>query len=112
MSREDGAKFFKSEKLMSLVFSDEVLKEKRNTPAEEVSPNNMISARVLEFKPSAPRSFDEVKGGIEALLKLEAAEKLATEKGVAALAKLKAGGAVDDLEWIPPVTVIAKMRKA
>jgi peptidyl-prolyl cis-trans isomerase D len=68
----------------------------------------MVSARVLEYKPSAPRTFDEVKGGIEALLKLEAAEKLATEKGVAALAKLKAGAASDDLEWIPPVTIDRK----
>ena len=108
MSREDGAKFFKSEKMMGLVFSDEVLKEKRNSPAEEVSPNNMISARVVEYKATAPRTFDEVKGGIEALLKLEAAEKLATEKGLAALAKLKAGGVVDELEWVPPVTVDRK----
>ncbi len=107
LSREDGAKLFK-DKLMNMVFSDEVLKEKRNTPGEEVSPNKMISARVLEYKASAPRTFDEVKSGIEALLKLEAAEKLATEKGLAALAKLKAGGAVDDLEWIPPVTVDRK----
>jgi peptidyl-prolyl cis-trans isomerase D len=108
MSRDDGAKFFKNDKLMNAVFSDEVLKEKRNTEAVEVSPNNMVSARVLEHKPSAPRTFEEVKGGIEALLKLEAAEKLATEKGVAALAKLKAGDAGDDLEWIPAVTIDRK----
>ena len=108
LSREDGAKFFKSEKLISLVFSDEVLKEKRNSEAVEVSPNNLVSARVLEYKASAPRTFDEVKGGIEALLKLEAAEKLASEKGMAALAKLKAGGETDDLEWIPTVTVDRK----
>ena len=108
MSRDDGAKFFKNDKLMSAVFSDEVLKEKRNTEAVEVSPNNMVSARVLEHRPSAPRTFDEVKGGIEALLKLEQAEKLATEKGTAALAKLKAGDAGDDLEWIPPVTIDRK----
>ena len=62
MSREDGAKFFKNDKLMNLVFSDEVLKEKRNTEAVEVSPNNLVSARVVDYKPSAPRSFDEVKG--------------------------------------------------
>ena len=108
MSRDDGAKFFKNDKLMSAVFSDEVLKEKRNTEAVEVSPNNMVSARVLEYKPSAPRTFDEVKGGIEALLKLEQAQKLATEKGVAALAKLKTGDAGDDLEWIPSVTIDRK----
>ena len=105
LSRDDGSKFFKSEKLMNMVFSDEVLKEKRNTEAIEVSANNMVAARLVEYKPSAPRSFDEVKGGIEALLKLEKAEKLATQKGEAALAKLKAGDAGKDLEWIPTVTV-------
>ena len=108
MSRDDGAKFFKNDKLMSAVFSDEVLKEKRNTEAVEVSPNNMVSARVVEYKPSAPRTFDEVKGGIEALLKLEAAEKLATEKGEAVVAKLKAGESTGDLDWIPTVTIDRK----
>jgi len=108
MSRDDGAKFFKNDKLMSMVFSDEVLKEKRNTEAIEVSANNMVSARLVEYKPAAPRSFDEVKGGIEALLKLEQAVKLATEKGEAVLAKLKAGDAGKDLEWIPPVTIDRK----
>ncbi len=108
MSREDGAKFFKNDKLMSLVFSDEVLKEKRNSEAVEVSPNNLVSARVLEYKPTAPRSFDEVKGGIEAVLKLEQASKMATEKGLATLASLKSGSAASDLDWITPVTVDRK----
>lgn len=108
MSREDGAKFFKNDKLMSLVFSDEVLKEKRNTEAVEVSPNNLVSARLVDYKPSAPRTFDEVKGGVEALLKLEQAERLATQKGEATVAKLKAGDADKDLEWIPPVTIDRK----
>lgn len=108
LSRDDGAKFFKNEKLMNSVFSDAVLKEKRNTEAIEVSPNNMISARVVDYKASAPRTFDEVKGGIEAVLKLEQAVKLAADKGAASLAKLKAGDAGKDLEWITPVTVDRK----
>ncbi len=108
LSHDDGAKFFKNEKLMNSVFSDAVLKEKRNTEAIEVSPNNMMSARVVDHKASAPRSFDEVKGGIEAVLKLEQAVKLASDKGVADLAKLKAGDAGKDLEWITPVTVDRK----
>lgn len=108
LNREDGAKFFKNEKLINSVFSDEVLKEKRNTEAVEVSPNNLVSARVLEYKPAAPRSFDDVKSGIEALLKLEQATKLAAEKGLADLAKLKAGEKVDGLEWIPTVTISRK----
>ena len=108
LSRDDGAKFFKNEKLMNSVFSDAVLKEKRNTEAIEVSPNNMMSARVVDYKASAPRTFDEVKGGIEAVLKLEQAVKLAADKGAASLAKLKAGDAGKDLEWITPVTVDRK----
>ncbi len=108
MSREDGAKFFKNDKLMGLVFSDEVLKDKRNTEAVEVSPNNLVSARVIEYKPSAPRSFDEVKGGIEAFLKLEQTVKLAAEKGEATLEKLKSSGIGEDLEWIPAVTIDRK----
>lgn len=108
MSREEGAKFFKNDKLMSLVFSDDVLKEKRNSEAVEVSPNNLVSARVQEYKPAAPRSFEEVKGGIEALLKLEQATKMTAKKGLDTLTKLKSGIAADDLEWIPPVTVDRK----
>jgi peptidyl-prolyl cis-trans isomerase D len=108
MSREEGAKFFKNDKLMSLVFADDVLKEKRNSEAVEVSPNNLVSARVLEYKPAAPRSFEEVKGGIEALLKLEQASKMTAKKGLDTLIKLKSGIAADDLEWIPSVTVDRK----
>lgn len=108
MSRADGAKYFKSDKLMNMAFSDEVLKEKRNSEAVEVSPNNLVSVRVVEYKPEAPRSFDEVKGGIEAVLKLEQAVKLATEKGTATLAKLKSGDTKETLDWIPSVIVDRK----
>lgn len=108
MSRADGAKFFKNDKLMALVFSDEVLKEKRNSEAVEVSPNNLVSVRVVEYKPEAPRTFDEVKSAIEAVLKLEQAVKMATEKGEATLAKLKSGETKDALEWIPSVIVDRK----
>ena len=108
MSREDGAKYFKSDKLMSAVFSDAVLKEKRNSEAIEVSPNNLVSARVLEYKASTPRNFEDIKAAIEVVLKQEQAEKLATENGQATLKKLIAGDAGKDLEWIPPVTVDRK----
>jgi peptidyl-prolyl cis-trans isomerase D len=108
MSREEGAKFFKTDKLINMVFADEVLKEKRNTEAVEVSPNNLVSARVLEYKAETPRTFDEVKGGIADLLKIEKALKLAEEEGVEKLTQLKAGESLDALEWIPTVTVNRK----
>lgn len=108
LSREDGAAFFKSDKLMNMAFSEEGLKERRNTEAVEISPNTLVAVRVSDYKPSAPRTFEEVKGGIESFLKLEKASKLAVEKGEAMLAKLRAGETVEGLEWIPPVTVDRK----
>ena len=109
LTRESGAKFFKNNtKLMDLVFSAESIKEHRNTEAIEVSENNLVSARVIDFKPATPKSFDEVKSGIEALLKLEAAQKLAIDKGVLALKELQAGKAVEGLDWIKEVTVDRK----
>lgn len=109
LSREEGAKYFKnSQKLMDMVFSDEVLKDKRNTEAVEVSPNNLIAARVVEYKAEAPKTFDEVKSGIEAVLKLEQSIKLAEEKGKAVLANLNAGKEDASLDWITEVTVNRK----
>ena len=108
LSYADGAKFFKSDKLMTLVFTNEVLKDKRNTEAIEVSNNTLVSARVVDYKPSAPRSFDEVKGGIEDLLKIEKATKLAIDKGTSSLAALKAGKDASGLDWIAPVVVDRK----
>ena len=108
LSYADGDKFFKSDKLMTLVFTNEVLKDKRNTEAVEVSNNTLVSARVVDYKPSAPRSFDEVKGGIEDLLKIEKATKLAIDKGTSSLAELKDGKAAGGLDWIAPVTVDRK----
>ncbi|ADQ84690.1 SurA N-terminal domain-containing protein [Methylovorus sp. MP688] len=104
ISHADGAKYFKSDKLMNMVFAEEVLKDKRNTEAVEVSPNNLISARVVDYKPAAPRSYEEVKAGIEGVLKAEQAAKLAIKKGEAALADLRQGKS-PQLDWIPPVTI-------
>ena len=109
LSRESGAKFFKNnQKIMGLIFSDEVLKDHRNTEAVEISPNNLVDARLIEYKPATPRSFDEVKAGIESLLKLEAAAKLAKSKGEATLQSLRDGKEVAGIDWIPEVTIDRK----
>lgn len=108
MTREEGAKYFKNEKIMSLAFSEEVLKEKRNSEAVEVSPNNLVSVRAVDYKPSAPRTFDEVKEAIGNVIKLEKAVKMASENGAALLAKLNSNESPKELDWITPVTVDRK----
>jgi peptidyl-prolyl cis-trans isomerase D len=108
LSRADATKFFKNEKFANAIFSDEAIKEKRNTEAVDVGSNSLASAHVVEYKPAAPRSFDEVKGPIEDALKLEQAAKLAAQKGEATLAALRQGKEDASLEWIPSVIVDRK----
>jgi peptidyl-prolyl cis-trans isomerase D len=108
MSRADAVKFFKSEKLVNAVFSNEVLKDKRNTEAIEVAPNTLLAARVVEYKPSTARSLEEVRTALENFLKHEQAVALAVKKGKETLETLRKGQAAASLDWIPDVTIDRK----
>jgi len=108
MSREDVTKFMKSDKLTNAVFANEVLKDKRNTEAIEVSPNTLAAARVVDYKPSSARPFAEVSAAIEEYLKREQAAAMAIKKGESMLAELRLGKEVAELNWIPPVTIDRK----
>jgi peptidyl-prolyl cis-trans isomerase D len=85
-------------KLLEALFSDDAIKNHRNTEAVEVAPGTLISARVLEHKPAALRPLDEVKGDIEKLLQRQEAAKLARKAGEEALAKAEKGEA-GSLKW-------------
>ena len=112
MNRDQLLKAFKSEKLVKQVFSNETIKEHRNTEAIETAPNTLLSARVFEYKPAATLTFDEAKEGVKQFLVLEVAKKQAKLKGEALLADLKSGKTTSDsdigIEWIPPVVVDRK----
>ncbi len=82
---------FNNPKLMTALFSDEVLKNKRNTEAVEVATNSLVAARVLESKPAVVRPFADVQAAIGARLSREAAAKLALKDGEAKLALLRDG---------------------
>lgn len=109
MTREDALKFFKnSDKLVNAIFSNEVLKEKRNTEAVEAAANTLVSARVLEYKPAAARSLAEITPTLETYLKHEQAMELARKKAAEVLAALKQGKEISELNWIPPVVIDRK----
>jgi peptidyl-prolyl cis-trans isomerase D len=80
-----------NDKMLASVFSDEVLKNKRNTEAIEVAPNTLVSARVLEYKPATVRGFDEVDADIAKKLQRKQASELAVKAGKEALARLQKG---------------------
>lgn len=78
-------------KLLQAIFSDEVLKNKRNTEAVEVAPGVMVSARLIEHKPSAVQPFDKVNEVIVKRLTRQRATQIAAQEGRAALEQLRQG---------------------
>jgi peptidyl-prolyl cis-trans isomerase D len=93
-----------SAKFVQAVFSPDSLQAKRNTEVIEVAPNTLMAARVVEYKPAVPRSFDEVKAVIRGQLEHRAASELAQQAGKAKLALLEAGKDAG-LTFGKPVTV-------
>ncbi len=78
-------------KLLQAIFSDEVLRNKRNTEAVEVTPGNLVVARLLEHRPSTVRPFDNVQAEISTKLQRQRATQLAAQEGRDALEKLRQG---------------------
>lgn len=78
-------------KLLQALFSDEVMKNKRNTEVVEVGPGTLIAARLLEHKPSVVRTFEESQASIVATLTRQRAAQLAAQEGRALLDKLRKG---------------------
>jgi peptidyl-prolyl cis-trans isomerase D len=92
-------------KLLAALFSEDAIKNKRNTEAVEVAPNVLVSARVLEHKPASLQPLETVAPTIEKLLAHQEAVKLATQAGEARLAAL-AKGEKTDIAWGTPRTVM------
>jgi peptidyl-prolyl cis-trans isomerase D len=78
-------------KFVQTLFAPESIQGRRNTEAIEIGPNALIAARILDYKPAAPRPFDEVKDEIRRELLRKGASDLAQEAGRAKLALLNEG---------------------
>jgi len=78
-------------RLLSAIFSDEVLRSKRNSEVIEVAPGTLVAARLLEHKPESVRPFEEVRAGLEKLLVSRATARLAVQEGQRLLGELKEG---------------------
>ncbi|CAN5301494.1 SurA N-terminal domain-containing protein [soil metagenome] len=80
-----------SPKVMEALFSDDVLRNHRNTPAIETAPGTLVSARVEQVHPAQTRPLEDVRAEIVRAVTAQQAAKLAVQKGEAALAELRAG---------------------
>lgn len=96
-------------KALQEIFTEDVLKNKRNSVAVEVAPNTLLAARLLEYKPASIRPISEVSGGIRQKLMRQQAMELAAKQGKLVLSQLQRGDKVN-LKWEKPVTVTREKR--
>lgn len=78
-------------KMLQAVFSDDVIKNHRNTPAIEVAPSTLVAARMLEHKPAAVRALSEVQDLIRQKLIHQKALDMAAKQGTMLLGQLQRG---------------------
>ncbi|MGE5385578.1 MAG: SurA N-terminal domain-containing protein [Betaproteobacteria bacterium] len=94
-----------NEKILKSLFSEDAIKNKRNTEAVETGPNTLVAARIAEYKPSAQQPFETVRANIENLLKHQQAEALAKKAGEERLAALQKGADEKQIAWSAPKTI-------
>jgi len=82
---------FSNPKLVQAIFSEDAVKNRRNTEAIDTGNNTLVSARVVEHQPAQLEPLANVRPVIEKALLQEAALSLAVSTGEAQLAKLVAG---------------------
>lgn len=91
-TRKGGGPFGSDAKVIETVFSDEVLQERRNSPAISIGEGSVVVLRVTDHKPAVQRPLDEVRADIEVTLRGQAARKAAEAAAKDVAAKV-AGGA-------------------
>lgn len=92
-------------KMMQAIFSDDVIKNHRNTAAVEVAGSTLVAARMLEHKPAAVRGLADVADSIKQKLLLKIALDMSVKQGTMLLGQLQQGGKAA-LDWsvAQPVT--------
>jgi peptidyl-prolyl cis-trans isomerase D len=79
-----------SAKLLAAVFGNDALRNKRNTEAVEVGPNQMAAARIVEHQSARTLALADVKDRVREQLAQEQSAALARQAALAKLAELKA----------------------
>ena len=91
-------------KMLQAIFTDETVKNKRNTAAIEVAANTLVAARILEYKPAATRALGEVQEMIRQKLLHQQALELAARQGKTLREQLQRGDK-PALNWTAAQTV-------
>ncbi len=104
-ARSGGQGIFANAALLQEAFGNDVLLDKRNSSAIEISEDHVVILRAKEHTPSRTKSLDEVKAEVTVALRSKKAREAAKEQGDELIAKLNAGESVESnvaelgLEW-------------
>ena len=91
-------------KMQQALFSEDVIKNHRNTAAVEIAPNTLLAARMLEHKPAAVRPLAEVSESIKQKILHKKALDMAVKQGTMLLGQLQQGGKAA-VDWSAALTI-------
>jgi peptidyl-prolyl cis-trans isomerase D len=80
-------------RVLSGLFSDDVIRNKRNTEAVEVSSGVVVAARAAEHRPAALRPLEEVRAEVVKRIVQKEASEMAAKEGAKKLEQLRKGEA-------------------
>jgi len=83
--------YFTNGRVLQAIFSEDAIKNKRNTEAIEVAPNTLVSARMLDYRPATMPSITALKDKITGLVARQQAAEAAVKAGSEKLAQLREG---------------------
>ncbi len=109
LSFEDAKKFFNNEAFAQAIFDKNAIDEKKNIPAIEASPNNLVAARVIDFRTASPKPFEEVKEKIKEFLTEAESQKLLMAAGAKLIDDVKSKSRTVD--WIDQLVIDRVDRK-
>ena len=98
MTRRGGTGLLANPKILKAAFSNEVLKEGRNSELLEISDSHNVVLRVKEHKAASVLAFDIVKSRIKERLLREKASEKAQEVSSDILTRLKADESIDSVK--------------
>jgi peptidyl-prolyl cis-trans isomerase D len=100
-----------NDKALQAVFSDDVIKQKRNSGVIEIAPDTLLAVHLLEYQPVGTRPLAEVSDSIRQQLLQQEASKLAVKQGQSILEQLQGGSyQAGNLTWQKAQTITRSQR--
>lgn len=90
-------------KLLQRIFSAESIEKKRNTEAVETAPNQLVAARITQYRPSVVLALDDVKNLVVQALLAQKALELAKKDGETKLQLWRSKP--ESAQWQVPVVI-------